>query len=159
VIVIEGRWYSTAFHRRVATWGGIACLVLASIAIGAFTGSAPGREDPRFAIVWAVCFGLLGLFILTRARRAAVRTTPKSLEVRNAFRSFSIPWDEIEGFGSRWAGGLISLGYVKPKMGRRRLLSGTRRWTWSASDPIVDQLNQALSRHRGELPPPPIRND
>ena len=157
--VTEGQWYSTFFHRRVATWGGIAALLVAAFAFGAFTGldPAPGKDESRFAIAWFVAWAAPGVFILTRARRAAVRVTPHALEVRNAFRSFTLPWEEIEQFGFGWAGGLISLGYVKPKGRRKRLLSGARRWTSSPGEPIVDELNGALARHRG-LPPPPPRN-
>jgi hypothetical protein len=153
VTVIEGQWCSTRFHRRIATWGGVGCILMASLAFTALADRTPTPDNFPWAVSWFIGWALPGTFILTRARIAAVRVTSQALEVRNAFRSFSVPWEEIERLGFGWAGGFISLGYVKPKGRRKRLLSGIRRWTSSEND-LVDELNRALAEHV-HLPPPP----
>lgn len=128
---------------------------MASLAFTALADRTPAADNLPKGVGWFIGWALPGVFILTRARRAAVRVTPQALEVRNAFRSFSVPWEEIERLGFGWAGGLISLAYVKPKGRRKRLLSGIRSWTWTKTNPLVDELNRALAEHTSRLPPPP----
>jgi Bacterial PH domain len=139
------RWLRTGQLRGVGLIGWIVTAVAVAVAVRANTVGAA-------AIAWvvALCLAIVSL----RCQLAGVRADADGVTIRGPWRTWRVPWSELEGFSFEALGGHPAVGVATLRDGSKLAMTAVSTGRVDSAsarlgaDTIVGELNQLLERAR-----------